>query len=96
VNCQYEPSSRLEDEVNNLNSNRYSSILLNEICRDYASGTYLPMPNHFDEFIICGNHGGSILMKCKSGFIYNALTTACENGNLGFFCFVFEHQSKNY
>jgi hypothetical protein len=51
------------------------------ICRNYAPETYLPMPNHFDEFIICKDDGRSILMKCKSGFIYNALTTACENGN---------------
>jgi hypothetical protein len=54
------------------------------MCRDYAPGTYLPMPNHFDEFVICGDNGENTLMKCKSGFIYNALTTTCENGNLSF------------
>jgi hypothetical protein len=59
----------------------YFIILLELICRDYAPGTYLPVPDRFDAFIICGNDGKSILMKCQSGFIYNALTTACENGN---------------
>ena len=38
------------------------------------------MANRFDEYIICDNHGKSISMKCQTGFIYNALTTACENG----------------
>ncbi len=64
-----------------VNSNAYPIIVLESICRDYAPGTYLPMENRFDEFLICGNDGRSIPMKCKSGFIYNALTTACENGN---------------
>jgi hypothetical protein len=59
----------------------YFIVLLDIICRDYAPGTYLPIPYHSDAYIICGDDNRSISMKCKSGFIYNALTTACENGN---------------
>ncbi|CAF4146822.1 unnamed protein product, partial [Rotaria sordida] len=67
VNCQYESSIKIEDDMNT-------------ICRDYAPETYLPVPNRFDEFIICKTDGRSISMKCKSGLIYNALTTGCEKG----------------
>jgi hypothetical protein len=48
------------------------------MCRDYTPGTLLPVANKFDEFIICGNHGKSTLMRCKPGFQYNALTTYCQ------------------
>ena len=64
----------MEDEANH----QYS---LDTICHDYAPGTYLPMANRFDGFIICGNNGESVAKKCQSGLIYNALTTTCENGN---------------
>jgi hypothetical protein len=48
------------------------------ICHDYTPGTHLPVANKFDEFKICDKDGKSILMKCKPGFSYNALTTDCE------------------
>ncbi|CAF4504010.1 unnamed protein product [Rotaria sp. Silwood1] len=67
VNCQYELSTKIEDDIIT-------------ICHNYAPGTYLPVPNRFDEFIICKTDDRSISMKCKSGLIYNALTTACEKG----------------
>jgi len=62
----------------------YLIILLDVICRDYAPGTYLPVSNQPDAFIICGDNNKSSLRKCELGFIYNALTTACENGNIIF------------
>ncbi len=65
-------------------SSLYFHILLidlDSICRDHPSGTYLPMVNRFDMYIICGNDGKSISKRCESGRIYNALTTACEKGN---------------
>jgi len=70
VNCQYEPPTITEDEIDTTESNT--------ICRDYAPGTHLPVANKFDEYIICENNGKSIQMKCKPGFHYNALTTSCE------------------
>lgn len=56
-----------------------NNILFQEpICDNYAPGTYLPVANVYDEFIICGNNGKSIRKKCKSGFSYNALRANCE------------------
>jgi hypothetical protein len=48
------------------------------ICNNYAPSTHLPVPNQYDEFVICENHGKMTRMKCESGFSYNALTTTCE------------------
>ncbi|CAF3971945.1 unnamed protein product [Adineta steineri] len=67
VDCQYEPFIKPRDKSD-------------KICRDHPPGTYLPVINRFDMYIICGNEGRSIPMRCQSGFIYNALTTACEKG----------------
>ncbi|CAF3982912.1 unnamed protein product [Rotaria magnacalcarata] len=64
VNCQYEPQTPVVES--------------DPICRNYVPGTYLPVANIFDEFIICGNDGKNIRQKCQTNFYYNALTTNCE------------------
>ncbi|CAF1621762.1 unnamed protein product [Adineta ricciae] len=71
VDCQYEPIMRTDDEI---------SKNAEDICRNHPSGTYLPVIYHFDMYIICENDGQSVVRRCESGFIYNALTTACEKG----------------
>jgi hypothetical protein len=60
-------------------------FLIGNICRDSPPGTYLPLANTIDEFVICGNDDRSISMKCKAGSFYNALTTSCEKGKFLFF-----------
>ncbi|UJR13749.1 hypothetical protein I4U23_000759 [Adineta vaga] len=71
VNCQYEPIIDADDEINKS---------LKGICRDHPSDTYLPIFNRIDMYIICGNDGEYIMKRCELGFMYNALTTACEKG----------------
>ena len=50
------------------------------MCRNAPIDTFLPIRDKSDEFLICEETGRIVRMKCKSGFIYNALTTSCENG----------------
>lgn len=63
-----------------------SLVSLGNICGDHPPGSFLPVMNKSDEFIICREDGTDVAMKCKTGFIYNALTTACEKGKDLFVC----------
>ena len=96
VNCQYEPPMDMNSipmikssTIYMIFSERFRSVCLDTICRDYVSGTYLPVANKLDEFVVCEDDGTSTVKKCQAGLRYNALSTKCEKRNSFSACFSF-------
>ena len=76
-----------------ISGERLYFVCLDTICHDYVSGTYLPVANKFDEFIVCEDDGTSTVNKCQPGLRYNAMTTKCEKRNFVLLAFRFDNPS---